>query len=345
MGAYDSEQQSVRDCGGYEFPCRASARSAWCMRAGPHPAADRAGPARDSSPPPDPPQIFSRNCSPRYKPAQIFPDGKAFPDAVPKAKPDDILREYRADQPDSPASLKRFIEAHFALPAPAAAPSLPDQVPIAAHIDGLWDVLTRHPTVGAALFIAVGLPQPYVVPGGRFREMYYWDSYFTMLGLAGERPAGSGGGHGARFRLLDRHLRARPERRAHLLPQPLATAVFLCNGRLDVAQGPGRAPIAPTCRSCGASMPSGWRARRRSKPATPHRRVVAMPDGSVLNRYWDDRDTPRDEAYREDTELARASKRPAPQLFRDIRAAAESGWDFGSRWFADGRTARDHRHH
>ncbi|PMC12249.1 hypothetical protein CJ207_23545, partial [Klebsiella aerogenes] len=25
---------------------------------------------------------------------------------------------------------------------------------------------------------------PYVVPGGRFREVYYWDSYFTMLGLA-----------------------------------------------------------------------------------------------------------------------------------------------------------------
>lgn len=27
------------------------------------------------------------------------------------------------------------------------------------------------------------LPQPYVVPGGRFNEMYGWDSYFTLLGL------------------------------------------------------------------------------------------------------------------------------------------------------------------
>jgi len=71
---------------------------------------------------------------------------------------------------------------------------------------------------------------------------------------------------------------------------------------------------------------------------TAHRRVVAMPDGSILNRYWDDRDTPRDESYREDTELARASPRPAPQVFRDIRAAAESGWDFSSRWFADPHT-------
>jgi alpha,alpha-trehalase len=67
-------------------------------------------------------------------------------------------------------------------------------------------------------------------------------------------------------------------------------------------------------------------------------RVVGMPDGSILNRYWDDRDTPRDESYREDIELARKSGRPARQLYRDIRAAAESGWDFSSRWLADSRT-------
>jgi alpha,alpha-trehalase len=63
-----------------------------------------------------------------------------------------------------------------------------------------------------------------------------------------------------------------------------------------------------------------------------------MPDGSILNRYWDDRDSPRDESYREDTELARQSGRNSRQLFRDLRAAAESGWDFSSRWLADTRT-------
>jgi alpha,alpha-trehalase len=34
------------------------------------------------------------------------------------------------------------------------------------------------------------LPNPYVVPGGRFNEMYGWDSYFIVLGLeADHRPA------------------------------------------------------------------------------------------------------------------------------------------------------------
>jgi alpha,alpha-trehalase len=27
------------------------------------------------------------------------------------------------------------------------------------------------------------LPRPYVVPGGRFNEMYGWDSYFIIVGL------------------------------------------------------------------------------------------------------------------------------------------------------------------
>ena len=74
-------------------------------------------------------------------------------------------------------------------------------------------------------------------------------------------------------------------------------------------------------------------------PGAAHRRVVAMPvRTSILNRYWDDRDTPRDEAYHEDVALARASRRPAGQVYREIRASAESGWDFSSRWFADART-------
>ena len=69
-----------------------------------------------------------------------------------------------------------------------------------------------------------------------------------------------------------------------------------------------------------------------------HRRVVALDDGSILNRYWDDSDAPRDKSYREDVALAEATPREPGQTYREIRAGAESGWDFSSRWFADSRT-------
>ncbi len=74
------------------------------------------------------------------------------------------------------------------------------------------------------------------------------------------------------------------------------------------------------------------------RPGTARRHVIALPDGSILNRYWDESDTARDESYWEDWTLAKTSGREPRQLFHDIRSAAESGWDFSSRWFADGRT-------
>ena len=51
------------------------------------------------------------------------------------------------------------------------------------HIRALWPVLTRPADRGDPRSSLIPLPNPYVVPGGRFREVYYWDSYFTMLGL------------------------------------------------------------------------------------------------------------------------------------------------------------------
>jgi hypothetical protein len=48
----------------------------------------------------------------------------------------------------------------------------------------LWPVLTRTPRVHPLRGSLLPLPHPYVVPGGRFTELYYWDSHFTMPGLA-----------------------------------------------------------------------------------------------------------------------------------------------------------------
>ncbi len=133
---------------------------------------------------PDPPQVLFDDLFVAVQTKAIFPDGKAFADAVPNAAPDEILTEYRASNPESPQALKRFVEAHFALPSEAiAAPSAPERVSITEHIDRLWNPLTRRTTSAPPYSSLLPLPRPYVVPGGRFREIYYWDSYFTMLGL------------------------------------------------------------------------------------------------------------------------------------------------------------------
>jgi alpha,alpha-trehalase len=286
----------------------------------------------------DPPQVLFKDLFIAVQTAQIYPDGKAFPDAVANSAPSDILTQYHAEQPNSPAALKHFVEAHFSLPAEVTgAPSPPDQVSIVAHIDGLWDALTRSSTSAPPYSSLLTMPQPYVVPGGRFREIYYWDSYFTMLGLveSGRQDLVTGMVRDFAY-LIDTFGHVPNGARTYYLSRSQPPFFFEMAGLIS-PKDPASAFAAylPQLRREYAFWMEG---AQSVKPDEPHRRVVAMPDGSVLNRFWDDRDTPRDESYREDTELARTSNRPPAELYRDIRAAAESGWDFGSRWFADGHT-------
>jgi len=303
-------------------------------------AARASNPSASSAPPQAlaPPQVLFKDLYVAVQTAQIYSDGKAFPDAVPNAAPDDILRDYHAEQPNSPAALKHFVEAHFVLPADVGgAPSPPDQVSILAHIDRLWDPLTRTTSTAPPYSSLVALPQPYVVPGGRFREIYYWDSYFTMLGLAssGRRDLVAGMVRDFAY-LIDTFGHVPNGARTYYLSRSQPPFFFAMVGLVSPEDSGGAyAAYLPQLRREYAFWMDG---AQGLKPGTSHRRAVAMPDGSVLNRFWDDSDAPRDESYREDTELARASGRAAPQLFRDIRAAAESGWDFGSRWFADGHS-------
>ena len=66
------------------------------------------------------------------------------------------------------------------------------------------------------------------------------------------------------------------------------------------------------------------------------KRVVRMPCGGVLNRYWDDVSEPRAESLREDLALAEGlAKEKKSDFYRNIRAACESGWDFSSRWLGE----------
>lgn len=291
---------------------------------------------------PDPPQVLFKDLFVAVQTEAIYQDGKAFADATPDAAPADILAQYHAARPDSPRALKDFTEAHFSLPAVAAsAPSAPEQVDIVAHIDRLWPQLTRRTSTAPRYSSLLPLPQPYVVPGGRFREIYYWDSYFTMLGLQQSERQDLVIAMVRDFAyLIDAYGHVPNGARTYYLSRSQPPFFFEMVGLLSHGDGAGAAAGAfaaylPQLRREYAFWMQGASGLARG---SAHRRVVAMPDGSILNRYWDDRDSPRDESYREDSELARASARPAAQVYRDIRAAAESGWDFSSRWFADGRS-------
>ncbi|MGH8276154.1 MAG: trehalase family glycosidase, partial [Steroidobacteraceae bacterium] len=281
---------------------------------------------------PPPPEVLFKELFVAVQTAALFPDSKTFVDAVPDAAPAEILAQYQSAHPDSPAALRSFVAAHFRLPGePASVAARPGQTSLVVHIDGLWDQLTRDTPTSPPYSSLLPLPKPYVVPGGRFREIYYWDSYFTMLGLD------ESGRHDlvtdmvADFaNLIERYGHVPNGTRTYYLSRSQPPFFFEMVGLLSKAD-PGEA-FAHYLLQLQREYAFWMEGAGGLRPGHAHRRVVAMPDGSILNRYWDDRDTARDESYREDTELARASGRPPAQVFRDIRAAAESGWDFSSRW-------------
>ncbi len=76
-------------------------------------------------------------------------------------------------------------------------------------------------------------------------------------------------------------------------------------------------------------------------PGDAAEHTVRMPDGTILNRYFDSGELPRPEAFKEDVRVAQEVNRN-PELGRKpevvynaLRSAAESGWDFSSRWLGD----------
>jgi len=292
---------------------------------------------------PEPPQVLFKDLFVAVQTAALYPDSKSFADAIPEGSPTDILRQYHAERPDSPAALRRFIEAHFSLP-PRISPTpvLPGREAIVTHIDRLWDVLSRSTPSVPPHSSLLPLPQPYVVPGGRFREIYYWDSYFSMLGLNESGRHDLVAAMVADFAyLIDSYGHVPNGTRSYYLSRSQPPLFFEMLGLLpddEHGRGDGAEAFSRYLPQLKREYAFWMQGGAGLRPGSAHRRVVAMPDGSILNRYWDDRDTARDESYREDVALAHASARPASEVFRDIRATAESGWDFSSRWFADART-------
>ncbi|MFD2245982.1 alpha,alpha-trehalase TreF [Pontibacter ruber] len=267
----------------------------------------------------------------------VFPDSKTFPDCVPLASPEQILQAYRQQKNQPGFDLKAFVLQHFQLPPELATNFKTDTtLSVTQHIAKLWPVLTREPSTEAGSLLP--LPNAYVVPGGRFREIYYWDSYFTMLGLQVSGRTDLIQSMVDNFTHLINTVGHIPNgNRSYYISrsQPpfyaLMLRVLAKEKGVDVLKD-----YAPALRREYDFWMIGAETLTATNPA--HRRVARLPDGTILNRYWDDRPAPRPEAYKEDVHIATASGRNPEEVYRNIRAAAESGWDFSSRWFADGKS-------
>ncbi len=269
----------------------------------------------------------------------IYNDGKTFVDLVPKRRVKSIQEEYLLLKQDPNFDLRDFVTRHFSDLSQTIHKKDPFKIRqkegIDSHIHRLWTHLERRNRVTRGSLIA--LPHRYIVPGGRFNEQFYWDSYFVMIGLAAEGEWALVEDIIKNFAHMIRKYGYIPTaNRTYFLSRSQPPFFALMIQLLAVHKG------KKVYREYSLLLQLEYRfwmkgALKVSK--TEHnalRRVVQMPNGTFMNRYYDNKVTPRPESLREDHETAYTAKTRLPdRLFLHLRAAAESGWDFSARWLSD----------
>lgn len=253
--------------------------------------------------------------------AGVFDDSKTFPDLEPKISLDKIADIYSKSKNNKDFDLKVFVRENFESNTQIKEIYASNKsIGAVDHVKQLWKFLTKKTPDHSLDSTIIGLPKPFVVPGGRFQEVYYWDSYFTMLGLI----------ESEKYELVENMI----ENFGYLIDN----YGFIPNGNRTYFLSRSQPPFF----SLMVKLLDTFAAHKKVDDYLPQllkeydfwmtKRSVVMPGGEILNRYYDDQATPRPESFKEDVELSKLSKQKAEALYLNIRAACESGWDFSSRW-------------
>ena len=266
--------------------------------------------------------------------SMVLSDGKSLADAIPLLAPALINAAYAIEKVKPDFDMKTFLKKNFKIPEIENTSFVTDKSDsVTDHIKRLWHYLQRDPDKKIEGDTLIPLPYSYIVPGGRFNEIYYWDSYFTMLGLrlSGENDI----------------ISSMLENFSYLIMK----VGFIPNGNRTYFLSRSQPPFFSMMVTLLAEMEGNyiygrfldamqreydfWMADDNGGLVSS-RHIVKLGNDKVLNKYDDLLDTPRTEMYAADVQLARSSTQDDKMLYRHLRAACESGWDFSSRWCKDG---------
>ncbi|KAI1339636.1 glycoside hydrolase family 37 protein [Xylariaceae sp. FL0016] len=300
--------------------------------------------------------------------AQPFSDSKTFVDLPTKKPLDEVITAFEklAKPLSNNTELHDFLTTYFgeagselaAVPTGdlSTNPSFLDQIndtvirQFTEKIIGIWPDLTRT-YVGSAncsgcvsSFIPVN--RTFVVAGGRFREPYYWDSFWIIEGLL--RTGGS-------FTEISRNI---IENFLDLVEQ----YGFVPNGARQYYLNRSQPPLLTQMVKIYIDYTQDTSLLHRALPVlikehefwTANRTVEIVQGNKTFNlaHYGVQNTEPRPESYLEDYETATNQSYyaesgiiyPEPRplneteratLYANLASGAETGWDYSSRWIAD----------
>lgn len=289
--------------------------------------------------------------------AKIYEDSKTFVDMKMKYPPNETMQkfeEFMAKYNDTPSrqNVKDFVLQTFE---PAGQefedwdpqdwtnhPKFIDNIEDEAFkkwgsdLNLIWKDLGRKMKSDVQqnkeLYSIIWVPNPVIVPGGRFREFYYWDSYWIVEGLLLSEMYDTTRGILENFLyIIDTYGHIPNGGRVYYLARSQPPLLIpMIKSYIDVTRN--YTFLQKHIETMDKEF-QYW--------MTNHTKNIEI-DGKnyTLGVYGDNSVGPRPESYSEDVEGAEFFKEDNKKqaFYSELKAAAESGWDFSSRWFITNST-------
>lgn len=171
----------------------------------------------------------------------------------------------------------------------------------------------------------IPVDNPVIVPGGRFIEFYYWDSYWIIRGLLYSEMYETARGMIENFLSIVQRFG------------------YIPNGGRVYYTGRSQPPFLTSMVKAYVDFKKDYSFALEALDTLEHEFEYWMNNHTVQAKgydvaiYTDSSTGPRPESYREDVLTAEAFRtdEDKEQHYTELKAGAESGMDFSSRWFVN----------
>ncbi|KAH8254403.1 hypothetical protein KR032_009879 [Drosophila birchii] len=280
--------------------------------------------------------------------AKLFADSKTFVDMKLNNPPAKTLADFEAlmeakNRTPSREDLKQFVDEYFSPKGTELEvwtptdwkenPSFLDLIPDpdlkqwGMELNNIWRDLGRKMKddvlKNPEYYSIIPVPNPVIIPGGRFIEFYYWDSYWIIRGLLYSEMHDTARGMIENFMSIVKRIG------------------FIPNGGRVYYHGRSQPPLLTGMVKSYVDFTNDDLFAINALEVLEHEYEYFVNNHTVqvkghnLTVYRDSSTGPRPESYSEDVETAENfdTEEAKEDHYSELKSAAESGMDFSSRWF------------
>lgn len=286
---------------------------------------------------------------------RIFPDSKTFVDLHLKNDPEETLEKFdellnQTNNKPTREQIKQFVNDNFDEDKELE-PWTPDNFnnnpsfikrirdkrlrEFGKNVHNIWPTLGRKVRQevldNPERYSLIPVTHGFIIPGGRFKEIYYWDTYWIIEGL------------------LISDMKETARGMIENLIELLAKLGHIPNGSRWYYEERSQPPLLISMVSLYMQHTRDLEFLKKNIDILEEeleywldtQTVQFEKNGKTYNllRYNVPSSGPRPESYYEDYIHAKSfeTEQRQEEFYNDVKSAAESGWDFSSRWFIDGK--------